>query len=377
MGYCFMTIKKLKTMSALVRAYGHNIREFEVENADKSRSNQNEVLKEIDGTDICDAWEHRKDKLPYYEYTKLRKTSSPALEILLAVPESDKENLDLEKWKAANMKWLKDTFDVADDKYGSNLLSVVYHGDENNAHIHAIITPVDERGHFYTDRWMGGRGELGKLQTEYAKAMEPLGLERGLQRSKMKHKDIARLYAEIDRTQGAVQRICEIRDGENLNNYKDRIQESFLDRESAMIKIMGDYKREKEIAETKLSNFEMQYSKVFTPDEQARIEHALQKTLPKERDTWEGIEREYGSLKNIKKLLDNQKLLNDGIENFPDRNKANILNDNINNMMQWQKLYEKEHEKDRKNRDIQSRNEQRESELQDKAAQIEHELFGD
>lgn len=93
------------------------------------------------------------------EFTKQRtlKTEVRAMEIVLAVPREDSVKIDLEKWKEDNVKWLQKTFNVSPDGK-DNVLSVVYHGDESNAHIHAVVVPMAEDGRFLAnDRWLNSR----------------------------------------------------------------------------------------------------------------------------------------------------------------------------------------------------------------------------
>ena len=49
-------------------------------------------------------------------------------------------------------------------------------------------------------KWLGGRSKLSQTQTEFANEVKHLGLERGLENSKARHKTIKKeFYAEIEK----------------------------------------------------------------------------------------------------------------------------------------------------------------------------------
>ena len=45
-------------------------------------------------------------------------------------------------------------------------------------------------------KWLGGRSKLSQTQTEFANHVKELGLERGLENSKARHKTIQKYYSE-------------------------------------------------------------------------------------------------------------------------------------------------------------------------------------
>lgn len=109
--------------------------------------------------------------------------------------EWDKE--PTERWLATNEEYLR-------KKWGPNLVALLAHFDETTIHLHGVIVPVDDtprrRGamvRLNADRWFDGPAKLRALQDEYAEAMAPLGLKRGLEGSKAKHRDIARQYTAL------------------------------------------------------------------------------------------------------------------------------------------------------------------------------------
>ena len=72
-----------------------------------------------------------------------------------------------------NVEWLK-------TRFGPNLMQIVLHTDEQTPHLHAYCHPVLADGSLSYFKMLGSPKLLTELQTDYAKAMKPLGLRRGL-----------------------------------------------------------------------------------------------------------------------------------------------------------------------------------------------------
>jgi len=93
---------------------------------------------------------------------------------------------------SSRLEWLCDT-------YGrENVVAAVLHRDEITPHVQAVVVPIDERDHLNAKNWTGGREKLGALQDSYARAMEPLGLERGVKGSVADHQTVKEFYAKIE-----------------------------------------------------------------------------------------------------------------------------------------------------------------------------------
>lgn len=213
MGYAFMTIEKIKTTAQMNGKYGHNFRMIEVSNADASLSHLNEELVKLNGKTYVDAYNERMEKLGYGlteegrekdpNLKKVRKNAVLGFEVVTTFSREEKENVDLEKWKADNVKWLKETFNPSKEsieKNGDNVLSVVYHGDEaGNVHCHAFIIPIDDKGNLNSRFYVQNRTKLIHMQDSYGKLMKQNhNLDRGLKGAKSRHKDIKRYYAALN-----------------------------------------------------------------------------------------------------------------------------------------------------------------------------------
>ena len=224
MAFTFMDIQKVKTSGQLTAKYNHNCRKVEVDNADPSLAYLNEDLVQlpvINGKELNyrEAFEKRIDELPYYKNHNYRSDQVKMFEVLLTY--SKDENINKQEWKDKSLQWLKKTFDIAPDKQ-SNIMHVAYHADETgNVHCHAMVVPIDERGHLNARRWTNGSRSMTELQSSYAESVKDLGLKRGLSGSSAKHKDIRRMYAGLNR----VIEVPEVNAGETALEYRERILE--------------------------------------------------------------------------------------------------------------------------------------------------------
>jgi hypothetical protein len=99
-----------------------------------------------------------------------------------------------EAWVKASMAWLRKEF-------GDRLASAVLHLDEATPHIQVAIVPLDRTTGRLDAKTQFGRTELRRFQTDYAKALKPLGIRRGVEGSQAKHQDVQRYYGLVNAAQ--------------------------------------------------------------------------------------------------------------------------------------------------------------------------------
>ncbi|MPR11849.1 MobV family relaxase [Microvirga tunisiensis] len=99
-----------------------------------------------------------------------------------------------EAWVKASMAWLRKEF-------GDRLASAVLHLDEATPHIQVAIVPLDRTTGRLDAKTQFGRAELRRFQTDYAKALKPLGIRRGVEGSQAKHQDVQRYYGLVNAAQ--------------------------------------------------------------------------------------------------------------------------------------------------------------------------------
>ena len=192
--YAVLRIQKLKSWGGVAGADAHNFRERETPNADEERTQDNATFI---GKAEQDSVEAIKAAIGDQ---KIRKNAVLAVEMLMsASPEYFRPGKEDEAgsydpgrawaWGEASAQWLR-------ERYGDRVIKAVMHLDEATPHIHAVLVPLDDKGKLNCRAMFGGsRHTLSELQTDYAKAVEPLGLERGLQGSRAKHQEVAKFYA--------------------------------------------------------------------------------------------------------------------------------------------------------------------------------------
>lgn len=243
-GYSFMTINKVKDYGTLTAKYNHNCRVVDVSNAIPELADQNDTLVELPKSNneqmgYAEAVKNRIKNLDYYKNHKVRSNAVLAYELVLTFTKDDA--IDIEEWKSRTTQWLKDTFNIAPDGK-DNVLHVVFHGDEvGGAHCHALVCPIDEKGHLNARRFTGGTHKMIELQTSYAKSVEDLGLQRGVHNSSAYHKDIARLYAELN---NAI-KIPERQNNEDIESYIERMKEHCQTWKASTKKQLDDNYRKK------------------------------------------------------------------------------------------------------------------------------------
>lgn len=186
--FAILRTKKLKTPGNVAGSASHIERTRPTHNADPSVAN--EWLEGGPGmyASAKGIW----DAVP-----KKRSDAVHAFEVLLtASPEAFANGLDLEQWKAQSMTWLRKQFK------GATIVGACLHLDESTPHIQAIIVPTDRKPdgtlQLNCKKYLGSAAKLSAMQTDYAKAVKNLGLERGLQGSKAKHTAISQFYSEIN-----------------------------------------------------------------------------------------------------------------------------------------------------------------------------------
>lgn len=324
MGYCFMSMEKIKTGADFTRKYEHNYRTEYVPNADKSKAHLNEELVSLNGKTYLEIFKEKKDLLEKNNSSrKIRKDATKAFEVVTTFSREDAEHINLDEWKASNVKWLQETFNKAPAEYGDNVISVVYHGDENgNVHCHALIVPIDEKGHLNASFWNKGRQKMIELQTSYAKAMEVHGLKRGLQNSCATHKDIKRYYAELN---AEVQKeLPKPLENESLEDYSKRVNEFYKTTNAVHLREVNKLKRE--------------IDEIKTHQKQRSMEEIIEyktaaKELKKQTKEYLELERMYGSVNIISQMLYKTQLLNDALKNFPDQEYKQTIRTGMGIMM--------------------------------------------
>lgn len=199
------------------------------DNADKTRTHLNrELIRFPDGvSNRTEAVQYRIDHAGLHR--KVGKNQTKAIRIILTGSHEQMMKIEqsgrLDKWTAANLKWLRDTFGE------DNVVSCVLHMDEKTPHLHATVVPIvtgerrrkfregekkyrTQTGPRLSADDVMGRARLFAYQNTYVEAMREFGLQRGVVGSTARHQsngeyyrqqmlqyenDIARLNAEVEK----------------------------------------------------------------------------------------------------------------------------------------------------------------------------------
>lgn len=187
--FAIMRSKKINKLGNVAASLKHAYRERETENADPDRLAENELI--LSKT-TSEAMGKIRELLP----EKRRSDAVVAVEYLFttspewmktATPEQQAEFFDQSK------KWLS-------DKYGAeNVVATVIHRDEKTPHMSAFVVPLTADGRLSAKEHIGTREKMKSDLTNHAKAVQHLGLERGIEGSKAKHVTLKTYYAALEK----------------------------------------------------------------------------------------------------------------------------------------------------------------------------------
>lgn len=189
--FAILRTAKLKTPGNVAASASHIERTRPTSNADAERTHLNRWL--VGGPGMYASAKTVWDKVP-----KKRSDAVHAFEVLMsASPEAmQAPDFDLDKWAAQSSAWMAKQFK------GAVIVGACLHMDEATPHIQAIIVPTalkpDGTLQLNCKKYLGSAAKLSAMQTSYAKAVENLGLERGIQGSKAKHTRIGQFYQAVN-----------------------------------------------------------------------------------------------------------------------------------------------------------------------------------
>jgi hypothetical protein len=196
MGFAILRTAKLSSGGNIGGLNAHLTRTMDVPNADADLSVYNS--RPIGSADLWADVQRRIEE----SGAKVRKNAVLAVEHLItASPEAfgykvretkGKKELygNINAWKEFEMSAKQWLF----ERYGrENVVNFTVHKDESTPHIHAVIVPIME-GKLNCRGYLGGREKMSEMQTSFAKAVEHVGLQRGIEGSKSKHMELKEFY---------------------------------------------------------------------------------------------------------------------------------------------------------------------------------------
>lgn len=328
--YCICSVAKLKSNASLMQTYKHNYRIDPPVNVDQSMSHLNDEAVKLEQKNFVEAFNQKLKSLDYYKTHAFRKDGVKALELTLEYSPEAAKTINQEAWKKANVEWLENTFN---NKYGNNVISVVFHYDEGAyagagaIHGHAIVIPVSEEGRISAKSYIGSKQQLSDLQTSYAKAMAPFGLERGLKYSQARHQDIRAMYGALNKDLNE-NPIPQKGEKESPESYIERLQQSIRNERA-------ERHYEKSMHEKEIREIKYQYKS--DPEKDTYIK-AIESENNKLRDKIEKTDelvREMGGMQVVQQKVQNWDDLNYAIQNYPNEQEAVQMSMEAQRMLEW------------------------------------------
>ena len=186
MAYAIYRTAKLGSFGEIGGSLSHTYRTRNTPNADENKAHLNEHS--LQTYNSC--FEAIKNSIP----EKRRKNAVLCIEHLITT------SPDWSGWGTEKeQEFFNKSLEFVKKKYGSeNVIAHSIHRDETTPHLIVYVTPIDEKGGLNAKKWLGGRSKLSQTQTEFANHVKELGLERGLENSKARHKTLKKYYAVVN-----------------------------------------------------------------------------------------------------------------------------------------------------------------------------------
>lgn len=196
-------VAKVKGAGSIGGKSDHNYRQGHVPNADPERLHLNHEYV-LNYENLAKAIQAQLDHAGLHH---VRKDAVKGMEfILTASPEAfkrDQSGQCVEDYRESD--WVKANLDFMKQQYGSNLVAFTLHQDEKTPHIHAIVVPITPDKRLCAKELFTPK-TLRQLQTDYAGAMKPFGLERGIEGSRAQHVDMKHIYGLQKQQRQAIQK---------------------------------------------------------------------------------------------------------------------------------------------------------------------------
>lgn len=321
--YAIMRMTKIKTDKQFADAYNHNFRIYNVTNADLSRKHLNKEVIDLYGKTYKEVYEETVTRMSIIgaNKRKIRKDAVRAVEFVLRYSYEADANIDQDKWIEENIKWLQEYFnppghkihfidpETGEEKEAEtdNLVSVVVHNDEGVPHIHAMVVPIDDKGHLNCGYYFGGRGKMIGLQDSYAKAMAQFGLERGEYKSIATPEQVSRYMSNI--TKAAEAELPEVKEGETAEEYRERANETYQDEK---------LQHRNEIVKQNQENIRLRSEQLKRFEESHEDSWENKKKLRQIAKAIGSDEIGEAEIEEIRRLKEEKKALEDAVDAYPD-----------------------------------------------------------
>ena len=256
---CFRVVP-IRTKNTIIKTMKHNERKEGDQTGKHIDQNLSQYNKTLYGTETCDLWREvveaiqdkrvdeeewqdvkdtiYKNDLRFKDGDKIRKDAVLAAEIEVHYPgetKKDENGVSRPVDEKRFAEWEKETIKFINDRFGgpqkTNVKQIVEHMDETGKpHLHAVFIPMytDKKGQqrLSYHQYINGPRDLANVQTDYAKYVEHLGFERGLEGSKVVHYDSLKKARSI-MTQNVNATLPAPEKGESARDYWTRVNPEY------------------------------------------------------------------------------------------------------------------------------------------------------
>ncbi len=196
MSYAIIRVAKIKSAQQASAKTAHNYREHSLSNVDKDPPHPNREYVNAGKQDYGVLADQR---IAQVVQRKVRADQVRAVEVIMTgSPEAFSRDEYGRAVDHSKSKWAQDNLHFLQNKYGKeNVISFTLHQDEKTPHIHAVVVPITAQGRLSAKDLFTPQ-TLRELQTEYAQAMQPYKMGRGVEHSQTKHQAQRRVYGQAD-----------------------------------------------------------------------------------------------------------------------------------------------------------------------------------
>lgn len=308
MAYAIYRTAKLGSFGEIGGSLSHTYRTRPTPNADENKQHLNKHIFET----YNQCFDALKSAIP----EKRRKNAVLCIEHLITA------SPNWEGWGTKKEEeFFKKSLEFLNKKYGKeNVIACSIHRDETTPHLIVYVVPIDEKGGLNAKKWLGGRSKLSQTQTEFANHVKELGLERGLENSKARHKTIQKYYAEGKKPTPKVEEIkYEIQPIdydlipkmgllETTSSFNKKMEQSYKDvhfkYENQLLSLQEDHReriqKTVDIYESKLLDSRLRIEKLSNENERLKADKKLIR---------EGFEKKIELLEKEKTEIINDKLM--------------------------------------------------------------------
>ncbi len=197
MSYAVIRVAKITTTQQASAKTAHNYREHSLSNVDRDAPHPNREYLNHEQRNYGELAEQR---ISQVVARKVRADQVKMVEVVMTgSPEAFKRDAEGRAVDYSKSKWAQDNLHFLQNKYGKeNVVSFTLHQDEKTPHVHAVIVPITADGRLAAKELFTPQ-TLRELQTEYAQAMAPYGMERGIEHSQTINQPPRRMYGQADR----------------------------------------------------------------------------------------------------------------------------------------------------------------------------------